>query len=46
MSWRKFYFEKNDAKKVIYLIAYFLEGVETMFLCILMELECLLLGMI
>ena len=43
---KKIYFEKNDAKKVIYLIAYFLEGVEPMFLCILMELECLLLGMI
>ena len=43
---KKIYFEKNDTKKVIYLIAYFLEGVEPMFLCILMELECLLLGMI
>ena len=36
------HFEKDETKKV-YLIA-LLDGVETMFLCILMELVCLLLG--
>ena len=39
-----FYLEKDETKKV-YLIA-LLEGVVTMFLCILKELVCLLLGMI
>ena len=41
----KTFYEKDATKKVIYLIG-LLESVELMFLCILMELGCLLLEII
>ena len=41
----KIFYEKDETKKVIYLIAV-LEGVELMSLSILMELGCLMPGMI
>ena len=41
----KIFFEKDETRKVIYLMA-LLEGVELIFLCILIELGCLLPGMI